>query len=208
MTFQAVETGLFDAIAHLDFVRWLNDKNRFGIWSGNYVPRKHKDAFRKVFAVMEKRCIALEVNSSGLTKSFLSILPCPEVLVWARDFELMYVFGADAHEADKVGAGYEKVLSALDRGQQERLVTFRDRKAVFLNSIETGLRTLIQQNPNIPLLLWLMGIECQDNFKLTGKKIYAREGEKSYQTLLKQWDVGPVLLHQTYANILAEQLRP
>jgi len=140
MTFQAVETGLFDAIAHLDFVRWLNDKNRFGIWSGNYVPLKHKDAFRKVFTVMEKRGVAIEVNSSGLTKSFSSILPCPEVLVWARDFELMYVFGSDAHEADQVGAGYEEILSALDRNQKERLVTFRDRKAVFLNSIEGGLR--------------------------------------------------------------------
>ncbi|MDA3799181.1 MAG: tetratricopeptide repeat protein [Kiritimatiellae bacterium] len=69
-----------------------------------------------------------------------------------------------------------------------------------------GLRTLIQQNPNNPLLLWLMGMECQDNFKLTGKKTYAKEGERCYRALLEQWDVGPVLLHQTYANILAEQL--
>ena len=69
-----------------------------------------------------------------------------------------------------------------------------------------GLRILIQQNPENPLLLWLMGMACQDNFKQTGKTTYAREGERSYRALLQLWNVGPVLLHQTFANILAEQL--
>ena len=135
MNIQAIDTGLFDAIAHLDFARWLSDENRFGVWSGNYAPRKHKDAFLKVLARMEKRGVALEVNSSGLTKSFSSLLPCPEVLAWAEDFDLMYVFGSDAHDSDKVGFGYEKVLGALDRCQKEKLVTFRRRESVFLNEL-------------------------------------------------------------------------
>jgi len=69
-----------------------------------------------------------------------------------------------------------------------------------------GLRILIQQNPKNPLLLWLMGMACQDDYKHTDKTTYAREGERSYRALLKLWDVGPVLLHQTFANILTEQL--
>ncbi len=69
-----------------------------------------------------------------------------------------------------------------------------------------GLRILIQQNPKHPLLLWLMGMACQDNFKHTGETTYAKEGERSYRALLNIWNVGPVLLHQTFANILSEQL--
>lgn len=69
-----------------------------------------------------------------------------------------------------------------------------------------GLRILIQQNPKHPLLLWLMGMTCQDNYKHTDKTTYAKEGERSYRALLTLWDVGPVLLHQTFANILSEQL--
>lgn len=69
-----------------------------------------------------------------------------------------------------------------------------------------GLRILIQQNPKNPLLLWLMGMACQDNYKHTDKTTYAEEGARSYRALLDLWDVGPVLLHQTFANILSEQL--
>ncbi len=132
MNIQAVDTGLFDAIAHLDFARWLSDENDFGAWSGSYAPRNHKDAFLEVLARMEKRGVALEVNSSGLTKSFSSLLPCSEVLDWAKAFDLMYLFGSDAHNAHDVGFGYEEVLGALDRCQKEKLVTFRRRKPVFL----------------------------------------------------------------------------
>ena len=135
MNIQAVDTGLFDAIAHLDFARWLSDENRFGAWSGTYAPLKHKDTFLKVFTRMERRGVALEVNSSGLTKGFSSLLPCPQVLAWAKDFNLMYVFGSDAHKADNVGFGYEKVLGAVDRCQREKLVTFRHRKSAFLNEL-------------------------------------------------------------------------
>ncbi len=134
MTVEAVDTGLFDAIAHLDFFRWLSDANRFGAWPGNYDPRNHQDAFMALLQRMADKDVALEVNSSGMNKAFASLLPCPEVLTWARDFDLMYVFGSDAHDAHKVGFGYQDVRTALAPCQIERLVTFRNRRAVFLNN--------------------------------------------------------------------------
>jgi tetratricopeptide (TPR) repeat protein len=69
-----------------------------------------------------------------------------------------------------------------------------------------GMRLLIGQNPDSPLLLWLMGIACQDNYKRTGETKLAKEGADSYRLLMKRFTVGPVLVHQTFANILAEQL--
>lgn len=48
-----------------------------------------------------------------------------------------------------------------------------------------------------PFIRWLFAIQCrQQNWNKTGKRHFA--------ILLKLWDPGPVLIHQTYANILDE----
>ena len=46
---------------------------------------------------MEKRGVASEVNSIGLKKSISSLLLCFKVIDRAKDFDLMYLFGLNAH---------------------------------------------------------------------------------------------------------------
>jgi tetratricopeptide (TPR) repeat protein len=67
---------------------------------------------------------------------------------------------------------------------------------------ESDLRDLIQlsdAHPDDIYLLWLSAIQCreQKNGPL---------GRERYEKLLAKFTVGPVLLHQTYANILSEIL--
>jgi len=69
-----------------------------------------------------------------------------------------------------------------------------------------GLRFLIKSNPDNPFLLWLMAVVCHDNHKLTGQTTYSLEAVDCYERLLKIFEVGPVLVHQTFANVLAEEL--
>ena len=78
------------------------------------------------FAAMETSGTALEINSSGLSKSFAAVLPCPCVLQWADDFNLHYIFGSDAHTPECVGAGYEKAIETLTPHQRRGLVPFLD----------------------------------------------------------------------------------
>ena len=124
----AAKTGLFDAIAHLDFCRWLCDPVRFGAFPGAYDPEQHRDPIMELLQVMETGNTCLEVNSSGLLKSFAEVLPSPAILKWAAALDLRYTFGSDAHGVEHVGAGYDTAMALLQPSQRRRMVTFRRRK--------------------------------------------------------------------------------
>jgi histidinol-phosphatase (PHP family) len=130
LTLEAVKSGLFDTIAHLDFCRWLCDAGRFGAWPGTYHPEHFREQFLAIFAAMEATDTVLEVNSSGLCKSFSSVLPCPEVLQWAADFDLRYIFGSDAHTPDRVGEGRQTSLKMLLPRQRQALVPFLNSRSL------------------------------------------------------------------------------
>ena len=70
----------------------------------------------------------------------------------------------------------------------------------------TGLRLLAADNPDNPLFHWMIGIQCRDFYRHTFRKDRSAEGCRAYQRVLELFDVGPVLVHQTYANILSEEL--
>ena len=133
LSIEAAASGLFDAIAHLDFCRW---DPAFDNPPGVYEPGRHRSIVRELLAVMAKEGVCLEVNSSGLAKRFAEILPCPTILEWAADFDLHYTFGSDAHRVERVGAGYGEVMSALSHSQRARLVTFRQRKRISLTEAQ------------------------------------------------------------------------
>ena len=70
-----------------------------------------------------------------------------------------------------------------------------------------ALRFMTTKQPANPLFLWLMAIECREHYKLTGETTYSVEATQCYRTLLRIWETGPVLLHQTFANILGEETK-
>lgn len=69
------------------------------------------------------------------------------------------------------------------------------------------LRALVSEHPDDPLLLWVMGIQCRDYFVRFCRTTHSEEGAAAYQRLAQLLPQGPVMLHQTYANILAEELK-
>ncbi len=122
MNLEAVESGLFDTIAHLDFCRWLNDPERFGQWPGEYEPGRHRDAIMSILSAMESAGLALEINASGLDKRFASLMPCPEILTWTAGFEdLKILYGSDAHAPESVGQCRDEAVQALSPAQQRSL---------------------------------------------------------------------------------------
>lgn len=122
---EAVESGLFDAIAHLDFFRWLNDQKRFGIWQEEYTPHCYEEICKKLFNLMMQKKVLLEINSSGLNKNFQSILPSKVILNQASQYDLKYIYGSDAHSPDFVAYGQNEVLNALKLKQKKNLVDFK-----------------------------------------------------------------------------------
>ena len=69
-----------------------------------------------------------------------------------------------------------------------------------------ALEKLQQSHPEDPLILWMAAVACREIGKRGGEKFYSELGAKYYEGLLKILDPGPVMLHQTCANILTEEL--
>lgn len=69
-----------------------------------------------------------------------------------------------------------------------------------------GLFLLADQNPKDPMILWLAAVECRDYFRFTGKTTYSKRAEIYYRRLLELFEVGPSMVHHTFANVLAEEI--
>jgi tetratricopeptide (TPR) repeat protein len=69
-----------------------------------------------------------------------------------------------------------------------------------------ALEKLQQSHPDDPLLLWMTAVACRELGKRGAPKVYSEKGAQYYAKLLETLNPGPVLLHQTCANILSEEL--
>lgn len=69
-----------------------------------------------------------------------------------------------------------------------------------------SLEAIVEQNPTDMMLRWLLAIECRtfayDRKPSASQSLYYKKGAELFRQILSQWKPGPVLVHQTLANIL------
>lgn len=117
---RAAETGLYDTLAHPDLV-----KNEF--------PREWDFARIKPFIEraldrIAKTGVAMELNTSGVSKAIREINPSPTMLGLMRERGIPVVLGADAHQPHRVGDGYANALRTLQQAGYREVSFFLDRK--------------------------------------------------------------------------------
>jgi len=83
-------------------------------------------------------------------------------------------------------------------------------------SIDENMAELIRlsdENPGNVFLLWQGAIQCREQSRhtsslpVTQRKQMAEMGKERYGLLLKHFELGPVMVHHTYANILTEDTK-
>lgn len=111
----AARSGLFQILTHLDVYRWVFSENVFYPLEGEFDPSATESTLREIFAEMERRDIALEVNAAPLYKKFDGDGPYParRILDIAGEYRIRRTYGSDAHAADKVGFGYDAIKDLL-----------------------------------------------------------------------------------------------
>ena len=112
---KAAEWGRFDVLTHLDVYRWVfTEGTAYPLGDDGYTVKTHEKLFRHLFALLEKKGIALEFNTSPFFKGFSDegAYPSREILKIAEDYRLRYVYGSDAHKADHVGYAYDEFVKA------------------------------------------------------------------------------------------------
>jgi len=114
-----VETGLFDAVSHLDIPK------KFG-----HRPAE-KDLKEMVQPVLDKVAAAgmgMELNTSGLRKPVGEIYPSPLIVSLARERGIPICFGSDAHSPEEVGKDFPMALEMAWKAGYTQYFRIRRRK--------------------------------------------------------------------------------
>lgn len=117
---QAAETGLYDCLSHPDIVKIAHPKQ--------YAVADHLDTIRRVLDRIAAAGIAMELNTSGLNKSYPEMNPGMEMLSEMALREIPVVLGSDSHDAYRVGADFDKALDNLRDAGYDRVSYFLKRK--------------------------------------------------------------------------------
>ncbi|NLZ39454.1 MAG: histidinol-phosphatase HisJ family protein [Firmicutes bacterium] len=106
---EAVKTGLFDSIAHVDFYY------RYGFAHyGSEIFTIHRGAIEPVFAEMARRGMGLEINTSSRRRGFEEFHPTREVLALAVKAGIkIFTVGSDAHSLKDLGKNIDEALELL-----------------------------------------------------------------------------------------------
>ncbi|HHV65454.1 MAG TPA: histidinol-phosphatase HisJ family protein [Peptococcaceae bacterium] len=106
---EAVKTGFFDCIAHIDIYR------RYGIqFLGSEAYAIHRGAIEPVFAEMSKRGMGIEINTSSRRRGLKDFHPTKEILELAIKAGVkVFTVGSDAHSLDQLGEGVDEALALL-----------------------------------------------------------------------------------------------
>jgi HisJ family histidinol phosphate phosphatase len=120
---KSAETGLYDCLGHPDLVKNYNPDS----WCFPIIKGPVASALDRIAATG----VAMELNTSGLNKSYSEMNPGMEMLKMMADRNIPIVVGSDAHRAHRVGehfvtaynhlleAGYEYVSYFIQRRRHE-----------------------------------------------------------------------------------------
>jgi histidinol-phosphatase (PHP family) len=102
---RAASTGLFDILAHLDYIVLWGHPLRAGVSAAE------DEALRAIAAAGA----AIEVNTTGTLDPAGRMYPAPGLLARACRMNIPLVFGSDAHEVDQVGWSFDEGVALARR---------------------------------------------------------------------------------------------
>ncbi|MHC1626244.1 MAG: histidinol-phosphatase [Methanoculleaceae archaeon] len=107
---EAVESGLFDSIAHIDLYR------RYGLsFYGPEILTVHRGVIEDIFDEMARRGMGLEINTSSRRRGLKEFHPSNEIIRLAADAGIrIFTVGSDAHSLDELGSDIDEALTILE----------------------------------------------------------------------------------------------
>ncbi len=118
----AAESGLFDCISHADIVKvMLGDKWNFEA----SVP-----IVEKVLDRIAATGIAMELNTSGLNKSYPEMNPGERMLKMMQSVNIPVVVNSDSHKPERVGADFDMAFDLLEKVGFTDVSYFNNRERV------------------------------------------------------------------------------
>ena len=121
---KSAETGLYDCLAHPDLVKNYHPDS----WCFAIVKNTVSTALDRIAATG----VAMELNTSGLNKSYSEMNPGLEMLRMMADRKIPVVLGSDSHKAVRVGEHFVTALNHLTEAGYENVSHFLNRQRIDL----------------------------------------------------------------------------
>lgn len=119
----AAETGLFDTLAHPDLVKIVVPRQE---WNLSRIMEHVVSALDRIAACG----VAMELNTSGLYKSYPEMNPSPDILREMKARNIPVVIGADAHSPDRVADKFDQALGLLLQAGYSSVRYFLNRQPI------------------------------------------------------------------------------
>jgi histidinol phosphatase-like PHP family hydrolase len=106
-TLKAVETGWFNAIAHLDMYRWVfENPKRFPLVTEEYQLSCCEPLIKELLRKIKQKNMFLEINPHFAESKGKLLYTYPEehIIEWAIQEGVRFSYGSDAHAFQSVGA--------------------------------------------------------------------------------------------------------
>lgn len=120
---RAINSGIFDIIAHLDLIK---------LW-GVPLPEDIKEIYEDISRVITDSGIVLEINTSGLRRPVKEIYPSPKFLEIISKYDVPITFGSDAHLPEDAGRFIRDAYTLVKDLGFRRLTVFNRRKPEFID---------------------------------------------------------------------------
>jgi histidinol-phosphatase (PHP family) len=107
---RAVESGLFDVMAHLDGYK------KYGLgFYGEEILTGHRGLVEPVLELMAENEVGIEINTGVLRKGHKEFCPGWEILKLALEKGVkIAAYGSDAHKVDQLGEGIKEAYLAVE----------------------------------------------------------------------------------------------
>lgn len=105
-TIGAIQSGYFDAIAHLDMFKWIFTKNdRYPLIDDGYSEQFHIALIDEALDAIKEHNLRLEINPhfAGQTSDIVDTYPSEYIVNKALEKGIRFTFGSDAHSPECVG---------------------------------------------------------------------------------------------------------
>jgi len=112
---KAVNSGLFDAIAHLDIYR------KYGLaFYGEEILTAHRGLVEPVFELMVGNDVGMEINTGVLRKGHNQFSPSREILNLALNMNVkITAYGSDAHKVKHLGKDLKEAYLLVEKLKRE-----------------------------------------------------------------------------------------
>ena len=121
---KSAESGLYDCLAHPDLVKNYHPDS----WCFAIVKNTVTTALDRIAATG----VAMELNTSGLNKSYSEMNPGIEMLRMMAERKIPIVVGSDSHRAVRVGEHFVTALNNLTEVGYEKVSYFLNRQRIDL----------------------------------------------------------------------------